>query len=168
MQDGDVLLAAFFPIHERILSVAAEPSFYHPEYHPSQNVCGPLKAEDSIQFLEAFYFALDHVNADPHLLPGIKVGAIALDSCSDENHALEQAVELLRYLILQGTDQSPFQCQDGSFPIIPPKYEAYQKIIGVVGAARSAVTMHLAALFQLFHVPQVSEWRAGCMHWILL
>ncbi|ELU18505.1 hypothetical protein CAPTEDRAFT_168165 [Capitella teleta] len=142
---GDILLAAFFPIHDRN------------EFTSSRGVtCGALKEEDSIQFLEAFYFALDEVNADPDLLPGFKLGATILDSCNDENHALEQAVELLRYLILQSKGQAPFQCTDGADPIVPPQFKTYDKIVGVVGGARSAITIHLASLLQIFSLPQVS------------
>ena len=143
--EGDLLLAAFFPIHERADMLL----------DPNHVVCGALKQEDSIQLLEAFFYALDHVNADPDLLPGITLGALVLDSCSDEGHALGQGVHLLRFLMMQGDHQVPYQCADGSVPHLQPQYQLFHKTIGVLGGAISDVTMHLASLLRLFSVPQV-------------
>ena len=156
--EGDILLAAFFPMHER-----AENQNPKPGSRVASTACGSLKKEDSIQMLEVLFFALDQINSDPELLPGITLGVSALDSCSDENHALEQGVELLRFLIIQGDDDIPYECSDGSVPELMPKYQPFHKIVGVLGGARSAVTIHLASLLRLFAVPQVGE-ICLCLH----
>ncbi len=77
---GDLKLAAFFPIHKS----------------EQNDVCGEIQREDGIQPLEAMLFTLDEINRDENLLPGIKLGAIAIDSCDDSIRATEKALPLLK------------------------------------------------------------------------
>nr|XP_020137893.1 metabotropic glutamate receptor 6 isoform X5 [Microcebus murinus] len=44
-------------------------------------------------------YALDRVNADPALLPGVRLGARLLDTCSRDTYALEQALSFVQALI---------------------------------------------------------------------
>ena len=41
----------------------------------------------------------DRVNADPELLPGVRLGARLLDTCSRDTYALEQALSFVQALI---------------------------------------------------------------------
>lgn len=54
---GDIILGGIFPLHEKV------------EYS-----CGPIRFDRGIQRAEAMLFALDLVNNDPKILPGIKLG----------------------------------------------------------------------------------------------
>ena len=58
--EGDVVFGGMFPMHERGVS-KAEP-------------CGQIKEEKGIQRLEAMLYALDQINMDETILPGIKLG----------------------------------------------------------------------------------------------
>ncbi len=49
-----------------------------------------------LQPLEAFHLALDAVNSDASLLPGIRLGGVSLDSCDSEQHSLEQTMEMIQ------------------------------------------------------------------------
>ena len=73
-------LAGFFPIHKN-------------GEHPKE--CGEIQKEDGIQPLEAMLFTLDEINANEDVLPGIKLGAIAVDSCDNPIQASEKAFPLL-------------------------------------------------------------------------
>ena len=53
-----------------------------------------------LQTLEAFYFALDAVNSNDTLLPGIRLGGLTIDSCDNEQYALEQTMELVQVSIV--------------------------------------------------------------------
>ena len=53
-----------------------------------------------LQTLEAFYFALDAVNSNDTLLPGIRLGGLTIDSCDNEQYALEQTMELVQVLFI--------------------------------------------------------------------
>ena len=77
--DGDVNLAAFFPIHKV----------------GENGECGEIQKEDGIQPLEAMLFTLDEINNSPDVLPGITLGAKAIDSCDNPIQASEKAFPLL-------------------------------------------------------------------------
>ncbi len=44
----------------------------------------------SLQRVEAMLFAVDEINRDKKLLPGVKLGASIMDTCSRDTYALEQ------------------------------------------------------------------------------
>ena len=50
----------------------------------------------SFQTLEAFYNALDAVKRNRSLLPGIRLGGIAMDSCDSEHYSLAQTMEMIQ------------------------------------------------------------------------
>ena len=80
---GDIVFGGLFPMHEHLSGNAEFP-------------CGALKEEKGIQRLEAMLYAMDLINADPHLLPNITLGAVLLDTCSSDTHALDQSMEFVR------------------------------------------------------------------------
>ena len=154
--EGDLILAGFFPIHGKISLGDGE--IGNGGGSDPQVYCGSIQSEDGIQFLESFYQALAAINDDDSLLPGIQLGAVVFDTCDQEAYALEQAVELIRFLMTRSTmDDYPFVCRDGSQPSIKPELERYNNVIGVIGGSSSGVSIHLASLLRLFQVPQVSN-----------
>lgn len=56
---GDIILGGIFPLHEK-----------------NNYSCGHIRFDRGIQRAEAMLFALDKVNKDPTILPGIKLGII--------------------------------------------------------------------------------------------
>lgn len=114
--------------------------------------CGEINRDRGIQRLEAMLYALDRINADAQLLPGIKLGAILLDSCSSSTYALNQSLEFIRASI-NTVESSAFECKDKSTP--RPKYGS-KMIAGVIGGSYSEVSLQVANLLRLFRIPQVS------------
>ena len=55
-----------------------------------------FEVDDGIQPLEALYYTLDKINADEKLLPNIKLGVIALDSCDNIVYALDQCLDFIK------------------------------------------------------------------------
>ncbi|RWS06043.1 metabotropic glutamate receptor-like protein, partial [Dinothrombium tinctorium] len=102
-------------------------------------------------------FALDKINNDTKLLPGIKLGSIILDTCSSDSYALNQSLEFIRASI-NTVESSAFKCEDGSNPT--PRYEM-KTITGVVGGSYSEVSLQVANLLRLFRIPQVSYASTG-------
>lgn len=98
-------------------------------------------------------YALDKINADSNLLPGIKLGGILLDTCSSSTYALNQSLEFIRASI-NTVESSAFECKDKSTP--RPKYGS-KMIAGVVGGSYSEVSLMVANLLRLFRIPQVSK-----------
>nr|XP_046221600.1 metabotropic glutamate receptor 4-like isoform X1 [Oncorhynchus gorbuscha] len=133
--DGDISLGGLFPVHAR---------------GNNGKACGELKKEKGIHRLEAMLFALDRINNDHELLPNITLGARILDTCSRDTHALEQSLTFVQALIEKdGTD---IKCLSGGPPIITKP----ERVVGVIGASASSVSIMVANILRLFRIPQVS------------
>ncbi|XP_043356496.1 metabotropic glutamate receptor 4 isoform X3 [Dermochelys coriacea] len=133
--DGDITLGGLFPVHGRGTEGKA---------------CGELKKEKGIHRLEAMLFALDRINNDPDLLPNITLGARILDTCSRDTHALEQSLTFVQALIEK--DSTEVRCVNGGPPIITKP----ERVVGVIGASGSSVSIMVANILRLFKIPQIS------------
>ncbi|MBN3284369.1 GRM7 protein, partial [Polyodon spathula] len=129
--EGDLTLGGLFPVHARGLS--GEP-------------CGDIKKENGIHRLEAMMYALDQINSDPDLLPNITLGARILDTCSRDTYALEQSLTFVQALIQK--DTSDVRCTNGE----PPMFVKPEKVVGVIGASASSVSIMVANILRLFQV----------------
>lgn len=120
-------------------------------------------------------YAIDLINKDATLLPTIKLGAILLDSCSSNTHALNQSLEFVRAwsptldpMREHTLEESYFFCDDGSQP--KPKDDLHH-LVGVVGGSYSEVSLQVANLLRLFDIPQVSSLLSAaiacCLHVIV-
>ena len=120
-QAGDLILGGLFPVHA---------------YCPSscQNKCGDLRSRDVVYFTEAMIYAIDQVNNNSNVLPGITLGFKILDYCSKDVIALEKA----SYFLSSCSTSKP-----------PP-------IVGVVGPYSSSVALQVSNLLGLFQVPHIS------------
>uniref|UniRef100_A0A672U6Q1 Glutamate metabotropic receptor 6 n=1 Tax=Strigops habroptila TaxID=2489341 RepID=A0A672U6Q1_STRHB len=133
--NGDLTLGGLFPVHSR---------------GPAGVPCGPIKKEKGIHRLEAMLYALDRVNGDPKVLPNLTLGARILDTCSRDTYALEQALGFVRSLLPPPEGEG--QCADGSPPRRPPP----ERLVGVIGASASSVSIMVANVLRLFNIPQIS------------
>ncbi|KAM7405347.1 hypothetical protein PAMP_012615 [Pampus punctatissimus] len=95
-------------------------------------------------------YALDQINSDPELLPNITLGARILDTCSRDTYALEQSLTFVQALIQK--DTSDIRCSNGEPPIIRKP----ERVVGVIGASASSVSIMVANILRLFEIPQVS------------
>uniref|UniRef100_A0A087Y186 Glutamate receptor, metabotropic 6a n=1 Tax=Poecilia formosa TaxID=48698 RepID=A0A087Y186_POEFO len=132
---GDITLGGLFPIHAR---------------GPHGVNCGELKKEKGIHRMEAMLYALDQINSDPELLPNITLGARILDTCSRDTYALEQSLTFVQALIQK--DTSDIRCSNGE----PPLIRKPERVVGVIGASASSVSIMVANILRLFEIPQVS------------
>ncbi len=128
---GDITLGGLFPVHAR--GHAGIP-------------CGEIKKEKGIHRLEAMLYALDQINSDPELLPNITLGARILDTCSRDTYALEQSLTFVQALIQK--DTSDIRCSNGEQPIIRKP----ERVVGVIGASGSSVSIMVANVLRLFEV----------------
>ena len=146
------------------------------EYYIKSIGCGEIKKERGIQRLEALLYAIDLINNSTSLLPHTKLGVRIYDTCDRDTIALEKCVNFISdYFVLNKQDiSSDYSCQAptptpaddsgcrvaaGSSPLVPRKnIEAInkRKVVGVIGAASSSVSIQVANLLRLFQVPQLS------------
>uniref|UniRef100_A0A0P4W5T5 Receptor ligand binding region domain-containing protein n=1 Tax=Scylla olivacea TaxID=85551 RepID=A0A0P4W5T5_SCYOL len=134
--DGDLMLGGLFPVHEK----------------GDGTPCSTAVYDRGLQRLEAMLYAVDLINKDPFLLPNVTLGVHILDTCSKDTYALNQSLEFIR-VSLNALDTSGLECGDGRPPRV--KYRA-KPVRGVVGGSYSSVSLQVANLFRLFHIPQVS------------
>uniref|UniRef100_H3DKJ8 Glutamate metabotropic receptor 7 n=1 Tax=Tetraodon nigroviridis TaxID=99883 RepID=H3DKJ8_TETNG len=133
--EGHLTLGGLFPVHSR---------------GGDGTPCGDLKKENGIQRLEAMMYALDQINQDEQLLPNITLGARLLDTCSRDTYALEQSLTFVQALITK--DTSDVRCTNGE----PPVFVKPEKVVGVIGASASSVSIMVANILRLFQIPQIS------------
>lgn len=134
---GDIVLGGLFPVHEK-----------------GGSSCGPKIYNRGVQRLEAMLFAVDQINEQNDILPGIALGVHILDTCSRDTHALNQSLHFVR-ASLSNLDISVLECADRSIPKVRKSANA-GPIFGVVGGSYSSVSLQVANLLRLFHIPQVS------------
>ncbi|XP_058873150.1 metabotropic glutamate receptor 6-like isoform X4 [Acipenser ruthenus] len=133
--EGDITLGGLFPVHAK---------------GPAGVPCGEVKKEKGIHRMEAMLYALDQINSDPELLPNITLGARILDTCSRDTYALEQSLTFVQALIQK--DTSDVRCSNGE----PPLIRKPDRVVGVIGASASSVSIMVANVLRLFAIPQIS------------
>lgn len=114
-------------------------------------ICGTIKGEKGIQRAEAMLYALDRINQDTTLLPGITLGCHILDTCLRDTYALEQSLEFIRPYMSSLNDEVQL-CADGRPPVQYGTKQQLQPIAGVIGASASVVSVMVANMLQLFKV----------------
>lgn len=134
---GDIILGGLFPVHEKGDGIP----------------CGPKVYNRGVHRLEAMLYAVDRVNLDSKILPGIKLGVHILDTCSRDTYALNQSLQFVRRS-LDSLDTSAFECMDHSIPRL--KTDSSGPVVGVIGGSYSSVSLQVANLLRLFHIPQIS------------
>uniref|UniRef100_A0A1I7XER0 ANF_receptor domain-containing protein n=1 Tax=Heterorhabditis bacteriophora TaxID=37862 RepID=A0A1I7XER0_HETBA len=137
---GDLMIGGVFPVHTKSQS-PDEP-------------CGEIAETRGVHRVEAMLYALDQINAQKDFLRGYKLGALILDSCSNPAYALNQSLDFVRDLI-GSSEVSDYVCRDGSEPQIRMLNQK-KKVVAVVGASYSSVTVQVANLLRLFRIVQVS------------
>ncbi|KAH8236307.1 hypothetical protein KR032_006873, partial [Drosophila birchii] len=135
---GDIVLGGLFPVHEK----------------GDGAPCGPKVYNRGVQRLEAMLYAIDRVNNDSNILPGITIGVHILDTCSRDTYALNQSLQFVR-ASLNNLDTSVFECSDTSIPQLK-KNTSTGPVFGVIGGSYSSVSLQVANLLRLFHIPQIS------------
>lgn len=134
---GDIILGGLFPVHEK----------------GDHTPCGTSVYNRGVQRLEAMLYAVERVNRDPTILPNITIGVHILDTCSRDTYALNQSLQFVRSS-LNNLDTSAFECADRSVPKM--RKSASGPVFGVIGGSYSSVSLQVANLLRLFHIPQIS------------
>ncbi|XP_036387544.1 glutamate receptor, metabotropic 2a [Megalops cyprinoides] len=135
--EGDLVIGGLFPVHHK---------------GEGMEDCGVINEQRGIQRLEAMLLALDEINRDQRILPGLRLGAHILDTCSKDTYALEQSLEFVRASLTK-VDETEYICPDGSYAL----HDDFPLAIsGVIGGSYSDVSIQVANLLRLFQIPQIS------------
>ena len=122
-----VLLGGVLPIHQA----------------NNEECCGPLD-ELNLQRAEAIAFAVNHINADPNLLPpGVKLAFYIFDSCLQINTALDRTFDFI-------TGNAAIVNNGTSY-----------RVSGIIGETQSTITIAMANLLRLYRIPQISPFSTA-------
>ena len=102
----------------------------------------------TFRWMQTMIFAIEEINRNPSLLPGVTLGYKIYDSCSTPYHALRAAMELM-----EGDGGEVGGGLGGTCSVSVPV------VIGDGGSTQSLV---VARFLGVFHVPQVS-----CLFWFI-
>lgn len=134
------------------------------EEDPAQNSngkfshhCGGPFNFRGLQHSEAILYAVDQINQNKTLLPGIMLGIDIKDTCNSVDHTIRESLQFgfIRAAYMRTEEESIRTCgltQNASGLAL----ETTNKGVAIVGAAYSGITIAVANLAGLFHVPVVS------------
>jgi hypothetical protein len=115
-------------------------------------------------------YAIDLINNSTTLLPGIKLGARIFDTCDRDTIALEKCVNFIGdYYVLNNENladdfvcdssderSNPYGAKSKQSGGLKPRKKQdiiyKRKVVGVIGAASSSVSIQVANLLRLFQV----------------
>ena len=100
------------------------------------NKCGRIRIYH-IQYIEAMILAIHEINSNDSLLPGVTLAYEIRDTCIHTNYALEQTLRFITESRELGKGKT------GS-------------VSGVIGTPFSSISIAVASLLRLFHIPQIS------------
>lgn len=120
-KDGDLIIGGLLPLH-------------HPKPFNAHE-CGGIRSITALKELEAMVYAINFIDNNDTILPGVHLGFDIRDTCFSESITLRSALNFI----------PAYRCND-----------SHQSIVGVVGARRSSSSVQAALLFSLFKIPQIS------------
>jgi metabotropic glutamate receptor 2/3/metabotropic glutamate receptor 6/7/8 len=136
--DGkDIVLGGLFPVHDDKVGGAD---------------CGEIRKEKGLERMEAMLYAIDLINNDTSLLPGITIGYDIRDTCNSENIGLDETIDI----VINGQQLDIESCTTQSAQIAANSSETIPATLAVIGAASSGVSVPVATLLRLFKIPQIS------------
>ena len=91
--------------------------------------CGEIKEGSGLERMEAMLYAVDLINQDDSLLPGLSLGYDIRDTCSSENIGLDESIDLVKLDIQSCQEGSNLQDNSTGRDEVPTS--------GVVGASNS-------------------------------
>ncbi|XP_063826467.1 metabotropic glutamate receptor 1-like [Ostrinia nubilalis] len=147
---GEVRFGALFAVHGAPVEARAG------------SRCGAVREHYGIQRVEATLRALDAINADAALLPGLRLGAELRDSCWAPPTALRQTIDLVRDA-LSPPDPADSDARASKLSSTCSQEAGGARntghrapLLGVLGPGASSASVQVQNLLQLFSIPQVS------------
>ncbi|XP_076966475.1 vomeronasal type-2 receptor 116-like [Callospermophilus lateralis] len=138
-REGDLLLGAFFPLYyvNRKAPLARLYFLLRPHGHEVPH----RWLWKNYQYVLAFYFAIEEINRDLHLLPNLTLGFHVFSAFHSDHRTLETALLWLS----GGTEFLPnYKCQTQS------------KAIAVIAGTAAAFSAQIGTLLELYKTPQVT------------
>ncbi|XP_075330720.1 olfactory receptor CU1 [Odontesthes bonariensis] len=137
--EGDVVIGGFFPLHY----FTSEPQHSY-QSKPRITPCSGFDYR-AFRWMMTMVFAVEEINHNSNLLPGIKLGYRIMDSCDNVHSSLQALLSLATSSKhLRTTKSKSSTCLSGS------------PISAVIGLASSSPTRAIAQVLGPFNIPLVS------------
>ncbi|CDQ92471.1 unnamed protein product [Oncorhynchus mykiss] len=146
-QEGEVVIGGLIPFHN--LPPAPDLSFSQP---PDLQACVNFQ-EEPLQWAHALVFAVDEINRNPFLLPGVQLGYRILDSCNQHPWSLRGALSLV--------SGGNIRCETTEIYNLKSQPSSDCPVPLVIGDASSTQTIILARTLGPLSVPVIS-YQASC------
>ncbi|XP_060733779.1 extracellular calcium-sensing receptor-like [Tachysurus vachellii] len=139
--DGDVILGGLFPLHY----IAPEPDYVLTDRPQVQRCSGfDLRA---FRWVQTMVFAIEEINRNPSLLPGMKLGYRILDSCDHVHTSLQSAFSLVN-------GSSTVQQESSAARNVLCLSKA--PVPAIIGLASSSPSRAVAQTFGPLQIPMIS------------
>uniref|UniRef100_A0A4W6C9W0 Olfactory receptor C family, u1 n=1 Tax=Lates calcarifer TaxID=8187 RepID=A0A4W6C9W0_LATCA len=137
--EGDIVIGGFFPLHY----VAPKPQ--HSYFSKPQPM--PCSGFDhrAFRWMMTMVFAVEEINRDSRLLPGVKLGYRIMDSCDHVHTSMQALFSLISYSNTRSAQSD-----------ILPSCLAGSPVSAVIGLASSSPTRAVAHTLGPFNIPLVS------------
>ncbi|XP_070571776.1 metabotropic glutamate receptor 3-like [Ptychodera flava] len=132
LQPGDLMLGGIFTLH-----------WTDSETH-NCSLTRPLR---EIFRVEAMAYAIEVINKNDDILPGITLGFQILDDCGTEQSSLAAVLHFVPGDVHR-IEESDCEC---------PELQQRENIVGIIGPPLSANAIPTSKLLNLFHLPQISH-----------
>ncbi|XP_052438179.1 extracellular calcium-sensing receptor [Carassius gibelio] len=139
-QDGDVILGGLFEVH--FFTVFPELSF---RTEPDPPYCEKFDFR-AFRWVQTMVFAIEEINSNSSLLPGVTLGYRILDSCDHVHTSLRSTL-----FLVNGTSSQTQDNADGS-----AKCLSTAPVPAVIGLASSSPTRAVAQTLGPFGIPLIS------------
>lgn len=148
---GDVILGGLCPLHNPPGTRQEDPA--QNAYGEIVGHCGGPFNFRGLQHAEAILYAVDQINNNATLLPGITIGVDIKDTCSSVDHTIRESLKF-------GFVREAYLCMEGDEgacgSTLKTSVKSRGRVVAVIGAAYSGISIAAANLVGLFHVPVVS------------
>ncbi|VDO05750.1 unnamed protein product [Rodentolepis nana] len=145
---GDIMIGALFPIHEQPTVVTA-----------FSRQCGSIREQYGIHRIEVLIRTIQEINENENILPGIKIGVDARDSCWYGPVALERCMDFIRNAFLYKEYSDCMKMKNGSNEKCLPKgvdsSNIETPIAALIGPGSSEMTKQVHQVLQIFQIPQI-------------
>ena len=117
---GDIIIGGLFPVHKE---------------GDREDICGPFNEIPGYQYMEAMLYAVDQVNNNSKILPGIRLGTIIYDTCRSPTITADHTKDFIKLSLERHANSSEFA--------------------GVIGPLTSGNSIIVANFLRVFQIPQI-------------
>ena len=133
---GDYIIAAAIPMY----------TTYHKSTKKSLN-------RKSVSLVSTIVYAVDQINKNPSLLPGITLGYDIRDTCNQNEFATQNTLD---YLLDPAFFAPRLNISSKQGAACIPRGSSRNRVFGLVGAERDSLSTAINNLLQVDFIPQVS------------